>query len=259
MNSCAPPSAGGGTELSLVPCGVVLVGTGGHQERPAVQRQLHHRRPHRRVHMVIHADHPGGPGEKPGMPGLPTRVRRARHRVSPDEARLQAGRDHLVEHRAFDAGDIGKPTIGGGLADMGQQGRQRRHRHGQDDQRIKIGGPGQRLGEIGGGIEVVETGGLSSLDRAVVAEGLTTGSRGGAQNRAADQSQAQHAHRCLRHPSRLAYLPGFSLGYNARPDPDLLVMCWSMGPYATSVGAHGSTAGFRAGGHSGWIRCGCRA
>ena len=203
--------------------GVVLVGPGGHQERPAVQRQLHHRRPHRRVHMVVDADHPRGAGEEPGMSGFPTRVRRARHRVPPDEARLQARRDHLVEHCAFDAGDVGERTVGRRLADVVEQGRQRRHRHRQDDQRADVGGPVERLGEIGRGVEAVEPGGLSSFDRAVVAEGLTAGRGGGTQNRAADQSQAQYAHRCLRHPSRLAYLCELLPGHSARRGVDLLV------------------------------------
>ena len=126
--------------------GVVLVGLGRYHHRTAVQRQRHHHRPHRGVHVVVHADHPRGPGEQPGIAGRPTRVRGAGHRVAPDEAFQQTGRGDLVEHRALDAGDVGQRAVGRQFADVGEHARQRRHRYGQHDQRAGVGGAGQGRG-----------------------------------------------------------------------------------------------------------------
>jgi hypothetical protein len=114
--------------------------------------------------MVIHADHPRGTGEQPGMAGGPTRVLGARHRMPTDEAGQQTGRDDVIEDRALDAGDIGQRTVGGRFANVFEQGRQCRTGHGENDQRADIGGAGQCVRELGGGVEVVEPGCLRPFD-----------------------------------------------------------------------------------------------
>ena len=119
--------------------------------------------------------------------------------MTPDVAVQQARGPHLGQDGLLDADHVGQRAVRGDVLDVAEQHRHRGHRHGQHDQRVAVGGPRQRLGEIGGGLEPVHAGGLRALDGPVVAESVASGRHRCAQYRPADQPQPEHAHGCLRH------------------------------------------------------------
>ena len=94
---------------------------GRHHDGAAVQRQVHHLRPHRRVDVVVDAEHPGRPDEQPRVARGPARVGGAGHRVTTDERSSRPASRTASQNGAFDADDVGQRAVGRDVADVAQQ------------------------------------------------------------------------------------------------------------------------------------------
>jgi hypothetical protein len=165
---------------------VVLLGRRRHHVRLQVERELHDV-----VEVVVGLlgrDDPGGVLEEARAARVPPAPARAGHRVPADEARVRRVPVHGVVHRPFDARDVRESRALGNLA---QQVGQRGQRHGEDDERL--GATAEGL------VHAHDVEALSAcLVRVLFARRRTphraSGSLGGSQHGAADQSQSDHAH-----------------------------------------------------------------
>jgi len=106
--------------------------------------------------------------------------------MASDEVLQQAEGLHLLQYCALHAGQIGQRAFRRGVADMRQHKRQRGYRHGKHDQGFAVGGAGQGLVEVLGGVEAVEFRRLHRVDGAVVPENVAPGGGSGAHHGAPD-------------------------------------------------------------------------
>jgi hypothetical protein len=173
---------------------VVLVGGGGHDDRPAGQREGGDVHPHLEVGVVLGRDHPHLLVEELQRPGVPPGELGAGHRVTADEAGRGRPAGDGLGHRALDAGDVGEPAPGGLAGHGGEHVVQRGQRDGQHDQGVLDGGAGERRVDRGGDVVAVGGGLLGGRRRGGRAPGGPAGVGGGAQQRAADEAEADHAH-----------------------------------------------------------------
>ena len=218
-------------------CSSDLAGT---TTAPQSSAKVHHHRPHCRVDVLVHTDHPRRPDEQARVARRPAGPRGARHRMTADEVGQQAERLDLVQHATFDAGHVGQRGVRGDVANVPEHDRQRGHRHGEHDQRAGLGGAFQRLLDVLRGVEPVGLRGLDAFDRT----GCNRKPRGLPRSPHASPSR-----RSGLDPARRRAFSSRLQGWHTALAPDVrLVSIASQDAWSgTSVSAHGTTAGTCAG------------